>query len=67
MEAPPRDTLGLEIRDHARPRQLTERAVNYMINATAARAGINPAASVHWLRHAHASHPIDNGEPIDGA
>jgi hypothetical protein len=27
----------------------TEREVNYIINATA-RAGINPAASVHWLR-----------------
>jgi integrase/recombinase XerD len=28
------------------------------------RAGVNPAASVHWLRHAHASHAIDNGAPI---
>jgi site-specific recombinase XerD len=27
-------------------------------------AGVNPAASVHWLRHAHASHAIDNGAPI---
>ena len=23
-----------------------------------------PAASIHWLRHAHASHAIDNGAPI---
>jgi Phage integrase family len=29
-----------------------------------ARAGVNPAASVHWLRRAHASHAIDNGAPI---
>ena len=29
--------------------KLTEREVNYIIND--ARAGINPAASVHWLRH----------------
>ena len=28
------------------------------------RAGFNPGASVHWLRHAHASHAIDNGAPI---
>ena len=31
---------------------------------TAKRGGINPAASIHWLRHAHASHAIDNGAPI---
>jgi site-specific recombinase XerD len=43
---------------------LTDRAVNYMIKACAKRAGVNPAASVHWLRHAHASHAIDNGAPI---
>jgi integrase/recombinase XerC len=24
----------------------------------------HPAASIHWLRHAHASHAIDNGAPI---
>jgi hypothetical protein len=28
------------------------------------RAGINPAASIYWLRHAHASHAIDNGASI---
>jgi hypothetical protein len=24
-------------------------------------AGVNPAASIHWLRHAHTSHAINNG------
>jgi integrase/recombinase XerD len=43
---------------------LTDRAMNYMVKACAKRAGVNPAASVHWLRHAHASHAIDNGAPI---
>ena len=48
-----------------RPGQpLTERAVNYIVKDVAERAGVNPAASVHWLRHAHASHAIDNGAPI---
>ena len=48
-----------------RPGQpLTERAVNYILKNAAERAGVNPAASVHWLRHAHASHAIDNGAPI---
>ena len=28
------------------------------------RAGINLAVSAHWLRHAHASHAIDEGAPI---
>ena len=43
---------------------LTDRAVNFIVKAAAKRAGVNPAASVHWLRHAHASHAIDNGAPI---
>jgi len=43
---------------------LTERAVNYIVKDAARRAGVNPAASVHWFRHAHASHAIDNGAPI---
>lgn len=43
---------------------LSERAVNYIVKDAAERAGINSAASVHWLRHAHASHAIDNGAPI---
>jgi integrase/recombinase XerD len=43
---------------------LTERAVNYIMKDAADRAGVNPAASVHWLRHAHASHAVDNGAPI---
>src|SRR5262249_124994 len=48
-----------------RPGQpLSERAVNYIVKDAAERAGVNPAASVHWLRHAHASHAIDNGAPI---
>ena len=43
---------------------LTERAIGYIVKAAAKRAGVNPAASVHWLRHAHASHAIDRGAPI---
>lgn len=38
---------------------LTERAVNYVVKDAAERAGINPAASIYWLRQAHASHAID--------
>jgi integrase/recombinase XerD len=42
----------------------TDRAVNFIVKAAARRAGVNPAASMHWLRHAHASHAIDNGATI---
>jgi site-specific recombinase XerC len=40
---------------------LTERAINFIVREAAERAGVNLAASIHWLRHAHASHAIDNG------
>ena len=43
---------------------LTERAVNFIVKEAAERAGVNPAASIHWLRHAHASHAIHKGVPI---
>lgn len=45
-------------------RPLTVRAIGYIVKAAAKRAGVNPGASVHWLRHAHASHAIDRGAPI---
>lgn len=43
---------------------ITERRVNAIIKSTAKRAGVSPDASAHWLRHAHASHALDNGAPI---
>jgi len=39
---------------------LLPRAVNRMIKAAAKAAGVNPAISAHWLRHAHASHALEN-------
>jgi site-specific recombinase XerD len=43
---------------------LTDRAVNYMLKAAAARAGLPGGFSAHWLRHAHASHAIDHGAAL---
>ena len=43
---------------------ITERRINQLIKAAAKRAKVNPEASAHWFRHAHASHAIDNGAPI---
>ena len=48
----------------ARVFPISERRINYILKATAKRVGINPAVSAHWLRHAHASHAIDEGAPI---
>jgi len=38
--------------------------VHRIVKAAAARAGMPPAVSAHWLRHAHASHALDRGAPI---
>jgi integrase/recombinase XerD len=43
---------------------LTARAVNYMLKAAAARAGLAQEFSPHWLRHAHASHAIERGADL---
>jgi site-specific recombinase XerD len=61
-DAPASAPVFPSVRRPGRP--LTERAVNFIVKEAAERAGVNPAASIHWLRHAHASHAIDNGAPI---
>ncbi len=43
---------------------ISERRINYIVKATAKRAGVSLPVSAHWLRHAHASHAIDEGAPI---
>jgi site-specific recombinase XerD len=61
-DAPASAPVFASVRRPGQP--LTERAVNYIVKDAAERAGVNPGASIHWLRHAHASHAIDNGAPI---
>ena len=46
-------------RGHLDPSQ-----VHRVVKAAAKRAGLSPALSTHWLRHAHASHALDHGAPI---
>ena len=47
---------------------MSARAVAQLIKRTAARAplaaGVRQRISPHWLRHAHASHALDNKAPI---
>lgn len=40
---------------------LDRAAVHRAVKSAARRAGVNGAASPHWLRHSHASHALDNG------
>lgn len=39
-------------------------AAHRVVKAAAARAGLPPEVSAHWLRHAHASHALDRGAPV---
>lgn len=37
--------------------------VHRIVKAAAARAGLSPSVSAHWLRHARVSHALDRGAP----
>jgi len=39
--------------------------VNRIVSLAARRAGLDTAVSPHWFRHAHASHALDRGCPIN--
>lgn len=43
---------------------LEVRAITRIVAEAAKRAGIDEAVSAHWLRHANASHALDNGATI---
>jgi integrase/recombinase XerD len=44
--------------------RLSTSQINRIVIAAANRAGIAAKVSMHWLRHAHASHSLDRGAPI---
>jgi integrase/recombinase XerD len=44
-------------------RQLHRSQVFRIVREAARRAGLSRNVSPHWLRHAHASHALDNGAP----
>jgi integrase/recombinase XerD len=43
---------------------ISKRTAQRLIKRAAAKAGVNERASLHWLRHAHASHTLDAGAPV---
>lgn len=54
------DPVFLSRKSHA----LSVEQVHKIVVAAASRAGLDRKVSAHWLRHAHASHALDNGAPI---
>jgi integrase/recombinase XerD len=47
-----------------RGKALDRSAAHAIIKAAVQRAGVNPDASCHWLRHAHAQHSLAKGAPL---
>jgi len=45
-------------------RRLDEYSIHLIIRKAAKRAGIPGNVSPHWMRHAHATHSLENGAPI---
>jgi integrase/recombinase XerD len=45
-------------------RRLDESMVHRIVASAAKRAGITGNVSPHWMRHAHATHALENGAPI---
>ena len=43
---------------------LAKQTMHNIVKRAARRAGLPPTFSMHWCRHAHASHAIDRGAPI---
>lgn len=45
-------------------RRMDESMIYLIVKKAAARAGITGNVSPHWMRHAHATHSLENGAPI---
>lgn len=45
--------------------RLDRHAIHRMVKKTAENADINPHASIHWLRHAHACHSLKHGAGVE--
>jgi integrase/recombinase XerD len=46
-------------------RRMDESMIHRIVRAAADRAGVAPGkVSPHWMRHAHATHSLENGAPI---
>ncbi|HEY9662329.1 MAG TPA: tyrosine-type recombinase/integrase, partial [Allocoleopsis sp.] len=48
-----------------RGKALSRTQVHRVVKGAAKQAGIDKPVSAHWLRHAHASHSLKRGAPIN--
>lgn len=46
------------------PGHLPRSQIKRIVETAAKRSGINKKVSPHWLRHAHATHALENGADI---
>ena len=63
-EAPADAPVFISRQSNGKSGALDQASVHRVVKAAATRAGLDPAVSAHWLRHAHASHSLDRGAPI---
>lgn len=56
------DSAPIFLSRHNKP--LSTNRMHSIVKQTARRAGLPPTFSMHWCRHAHASHAMDRGAPV---
>jgi len=56
------DSAPIFLSRHHKP--LSVNAMHTIVKQAARRAGLPPTFSMHWCRHAHASHAMDRGAPV---
>ncbi len=56
------DNTPIFLSRHNRP--LSINRMHMIVKHAARRAGLPPTFSMHWCRHAHASHAMDRGAPV---
>lgn len=57
-----KDPAPIFLSRHGNP--LSVQAMHAIVKQAARRAGLPPNFSMHWCRHAHASHAMDHGAPV---
>ncbi len=60
----PQPTRPVFPAEHDAWRTIDPRQITRIIKAAAKAAGLSPRISAHWLRHAHVSHALDAGAPV---
>jgi len=65
LQALPRPENCEALFSTCRGRRLDRYQLHRFVKKAAEKAGVNPHISIHWLRHAHACHSLENGCELD--